>query len=326
VTRMQRIPPKPIGLPRGPAAMLGAAALLLIACVGCATTAPPQPAALPPSVPVPKAEPPGAQAGPSDAVRTHALAFGAILDSQRADPHSRLVPPPGTAGLQEKMDQMKELFAAQWGIHGRDELLTTLGKLQDGEDGQRQDYWVIRRKLLESKMENYIHVISSGGDGASAFIVATHLGSLHGAALPIMAWDFGRYINLCRWGVELGWITEQEAWDRIIPAARLLQASYASWDDYAADYLLGRNFWNPQSGSDNETLRYIITLLKVPPKGLWSTIDWNESLGTGPALTDILAAKLLDGYRDPDPNSVSFDHVPNDSPVLLMLRTSADPK
>lgn len=267
----------------------------------------------------------GTQAA-SDAVKTHALAFGAILDSQNGDPHSRLMPSMDAAEFQKNEGSEKEMLATWWGLHSRQELLDMLDGLQNGGYGQRGHYWEIRRKLLEAKVENYVHVINTGGEGASAFIVATHLGPLHGATLPITAWDFGRFINLCRWGVECEWITEQEAWDRIIPAARLLQASYASWDDYAADYLLGRNFWNPQYGTKNESIRYMITLLKLPPKGLWSTIDWNESLGTGPVLRDNLAAKLLDRYKDPDPNSVSFEHVPDQNAVLLVLRTSVDPK
>jgi Protein of unknown function (DUF1266) len=265
-----------------------------------------------------------------DSVKTHALAFGAILDSQNGDPHSRLVPPMGPDERQKDMKRLKELLASWWSIHSREELLDMLDKLQSGEFGQRQAYWETRRRLVDAKMENYIRVIkedaSESDGGTRAFIVATHLGAVHGATLPITAWDFGRYINLCRWGVDCEWMTEQEAWDRIIPAARLLQASYASWDEYAADYLLGRNFWSPQHAADNETIRYRVTLLKLPPKGLWATIDWNESLGTGAMLQDDLAAVVLNNHEDPDPNAVSFDHVPNQNPVLIMLRTSVDSK
>jgi hypothetical protein len=231
---------------------------------------------------------------------------------------------------QEDMKHEKKMLASWWGVHSREELLDMLDKLQSGEYGQRQAYWETRRRLVEAKTEDYLRVIneaaSESDGGARAFIVATHLGAVHGATLPITAWDFGRYINLCRWGVACEWITEQEAWDRVIPAARLLQSSYASWDDYAADYLLGRNFWSPQDAHDNETIRYRVTLLKLPPKGLWATIDWNQSLGAGAVLRDKLAATVLDHYEDPDPNGVSFDHVPNQNPVLIMLRTSVDPK
>ena len=266
----------------------------------------------------------------SDTVKTHALAFGAILDTQNGDPHSRLVPLWAPAELEEKEKNLKGLLPSWWGIQDREGLLDTLDKLQSGEDGQRQGYWDIRQRLLLGKMENYLGIIkeeaSETNSGERAFIVATHLGPLHGGTLPITAWDIGRYINLCRWGVQAGWISEQEAWDRIIPAARLLQASYTSWADFASDYLRGRNFWNPQTATDNETIRYSVSLLMAPPKGLWSTIDWSEPLGTGPVLRDSLAAKLLDHYEDPDPNAVSLDHVPHENPLLMALRASVDSK
>jgi hypothetical protein len=266
----------------------------------------------------------------SDAVRTHALAFGAILDSQNGEAHSRLVRQADPAERLKREADTKELIASSWGIHNRDELLDTLAKLQSGKFGQRGGFWEIRQRLLEGRMENYLRVItalsSENYDGASAFIVATHLGPIHRNALPITAWDFGRYINVCRWGVECEWITEQEAWDRILPAARLLQASYSSWEEFAADYLLGRNFWNPQTAADNDTIRYTVALLRLPPSGLWSTIDWNESLGTGDTLHDALGEKLLDHHEDPDPLAVPLDQVPHTNPLIIMRNTSVDPK
>lgn len=277
-----------------------------------------------------RAQAPQAAASDSQAVKTHALAFGAILDTQNGDPHSRLEPEMGPAERETDEGRIRGMLADWWEVHNRKELLDLLEGLQSGEFGQRGIFWDFRRRLLEAKMENYIKVISEVSPEHDAptrkFIVATHLAPLRNPTLPITAWDFGRYINLCRWGVDAGWITEQEAWSRILPAARLLQSSYSSWDEFAADYLLGRNFWNPGTGKDNETIRYRISLLKLSPKGLWSTIPWGQSLGVGETLHDTLAEKVLHDYKDPDPNSVSFDYDPDRNPVLIMVRTSVDPK
>jgi hypothetical protein len=275
----------------------------------------------------------GAQAlaaGPTaEEVRIHALAFGAILGSQNGEPHTQLALSSGESDLSDPQKE-RDMLASWWGVHTREELLSLLDKLQSGEDGTRSDFWVIRRKLIEGKMENYVRIISEAASedngAARAVIVATHLNPIHGNALPTTAWDFGRYINLCRWGVVSGWLTEQEAWDRIVPAARLLQASFTSWDEFAVDYIVGRNFWNPQSASENETIRYTVSLLEFPPKGVWSTIPWNESLGNGEALRDTLATKLLNHYQDPAPNGVSLDHLPDTNPLLIAIRTSIDPK
>ncbi len=263
-------------------------------------------------------------------MRTHALAFGAILDSQNGHPHSRLLPEMTPAQREEYVRRERELLGTSWDVHSREDLLDMLEKLQSGDFGQRRSFWDLRQRLLEGRTENYLKLINEAQardqSGARAFFVATHLGPFHGRTLPITSWDFGRYINLCRWGVLSEWLTEQEAWERILPAARLLQASYASWDDFSADYFMGRNFWRQQSGAENDAVRYTVAILKNPPNGLWSTIPWSESLGEGKVLQDTLATKLLDHYSDPDPNRVSLDHLPNQNPLEVVIRASVDSK
>lgn len=59
----------------------------------------------------------------------------------------------------------------------------------------------------------------------------------------LRAWDYGRSISLCRWGYEVGYLTEKEAWDRIFKISPKIEALYCSWEDYAAGYIIGRMFW-----------------------------------------------------------------------------------
>jgi tetratricopeptide (TPR) repeat protein len=59
----------------------------------------------------------------------------------------------------------------------------------------------------------------------------------------LKACDYGRYIFLSRWGYQAGYLTEQEAWERILHAAQKVEGLYHSWEDYAAHYILGRMFW-----------------------------------------------------------------------------------
>ncbi len=114
-----------------------------------------------------------------------------------------------------------------------------------------------------------------------------------GDAIPLTGWDFGRYINLCRWGFNAGYLSEDEAWARMLPVARLLQASFHSWSDYAADYLRGRIFWSPkQTAIDGEKVRMIIAGLVHAPDGLWDQIPWSDSLGEGPIAADPFAAAV----------------------------------
>jgi hypothetical protein len=46
----------------------------------------------------------------------------------------------------------------------------------------------------------------------------------------ILAWDFIRYISLCRWGYLAGFFSEREAWDEIMPAAVRLRQTFFPWE------------------------------------------------------------------------------------------------
>lgn len=269
-------------------------------------------------------------AGPTESeIRTHALAFSAILDSHNGYLHSTLEVTLDPVVAKEQPEAVREMLAEWWGVHSRDELISLLVKMQSGEDGHRRFYWAIRHALLEARMENYLGVIQSeakAGRGAEAFVVATHLAPLHGDTLPIAAWDFGRYIFLCRSGYNSGWLTEKESWFRIIPAARLIQSSYSSWSEFATEYLVGRNFWDPSVAKENNDMRYFITMLNFPPNGLWSTIPWNQSLGEGQVMRDTFALSVLKDYQDPDVNGVSMNYFPRKWPKQIMIQTVIDPK
>ena len=128
------------------------------------------------------------------AVRTHALAFGAILDSANGDPHSRLVPEVSPAERELDAKGVVEMLFSWWGLHDREELLKILDELQSGDVGQRGAFWDYRQRLLSAKFENYFRVISEPSAerdaAAQKFIVATHLASFRNPTLPITAWDF----------------------------------------------------------------------------------------------------------------------------------------
>jgi hypothetical protein len=259
-------------------------------------------------------------------MQRHALALNGILDSQNGYFHSSL---DFNLDEAEEMDQtliIRKVLAEWWGIHSREELMDMLVKLQSGKHGHRERYWEIRKKLLEAKMEHYLETINQEGPGTPAqrFIVATHLGPIKGRSLPLTAWDFGRYIYLCRAGYNARWLTEKEAWFRILPAARLLQASYSSWDEFATDYLLGRYFWNPDVAAENESVRYIIALLKNPEGGLWGGIPWDQTLGNGQVMRDTYASSVLKNYKDPDANRASKSYTPEGGEIMMKSRTSDD--
>jgi hypothetical protein len=236
---------------------------------------------------------------PSEAqIRLHALALNGILDSLNGRSHTSLAYLYDLKGGNDGADAVKSMLSESWGITSREGLIKMLNDFESGTTGHRGRYWRIRLAVLRHQPEHYIDVFGemNEGDAAAVHIVLQHIDKPLGPGLPITAWDFGRYINLCRSGFNAGLLSQSEAWDRIVPAARLLQASYSSWDEYAADYLIGRNFWNAGSILENEMIRGLIKGLERPGAGLWASIPWNESLVDGPVLEDGLATRLLKDY------------------------------
>jgi hypothetical protein len=52
------------------------------------------------------------------------------------------------------------------------------------------------------------------------------------------------------WGFDTGFLIEQEAWEKIMYYARMIQPLYTSWEEYGTDYCAGRLFWSSDFGGE----------------------------------------------------------------------------
>jgi hypothetical protein len=186
-------------------------------------------------------EQPGAYAAPNDKQQRWALALSAVLSEQNNDRHDILG---GIEGEPYQLEAVRARFADGWGIESREDLLGTLAWLEGG--GHRRGY-------------DQQH----GGEPLSE---------------GIAAWDYGRYVALCRWGYVMGYLTEVEAWQKIMPVARLMQTTYPSWREYGEHYVNGREFWSPGQ-SDAASIRAIYDDLVVNPQSPWVQLPWDLDLG-----------------------------------------------
>lgn len=94
----------------------------------------------------------------------------------------------------------------------------------------------------------------------------------------LVSWDMGRLINICRGAYVTGYLSEQEAWAYIMPAARAIQQAYHSWSEVSTGYLLGWRYW--QHGKPTE--RFYIEQaewLKTNPASPWQQLAWDTPLG-----------------------------------------------
>jgi Protein of unknown function (DUF1266) len=238
--------------------------------------------------------------GPSLAeMHTHALAFNAILDSQAGFVHSSIGTSFDSATTEQNRPNVRKLLADYYGVTSREELLAMLDSFATGETGQRALYWEIYTKMTHylPGSANNLYLEYGPKNGARVNVVMIYQLLPVGKALPIAAWDFARYILLCRDGYNAGWLSEDEAWAKIMPVARMLQASYSSWEDFAADYLRGREFWKPDDPVSNNRTRSVAGLLERKEGGLWSSIPWGQSLGSGDVQKDPLALLHLTDYK-----------------------------
>jgi hypothetical protein len=93
----------------------------------------------------------------------------------------------------------------------------------------------------------------------------------------LLAWDLCRYVQVAGLAYVAGYFTEEEAWVKIMPAAKLIQENFDSWSDMGDNYLMGRLYW---AGERNSRLDYIYSLLANQKDGHspWNKYPWKTDL------------------------------------------------
>ena len=100
----------------------------------------------------------------------------------------------------------------------------------------------------------------------------------------LIGWDYARFISLCRWGYACGFLTEEEAWDYIMPVADMLQKTFSSWADLGENYVIGREFWSyEQTQVSGAAIREAYESLLSSPTSPWQQNAWDMDLGIIPS-------------------------------------------
>lgn len=103
-----------------------------------------------------------------------------------------------------------------------------------------------------------------------------------------LAWDAGLYVDISRRGFACGMLSEAEAWTALKNIVPAVVRSYASWNEYAEHYLLGRMVWRdnlrsaqdadlpaPQAVSDAHLKSLLDPANRASP---WNMAPW-EAIG-----------------------------------------------
>lgn len=235
------------------------------------------------SLPLPMSSPtPYVYHAPTKEQQNYILALGAILSRQNNEVTKDLKSNLNTKSLTQVIDQ-------SWGITDQETALTTINWLRD--EGHRAQLNTIMDSFdqnnitTQSEFDDLKKIImdsakSENADPKQISFVLDFAWKNQSALRDksLYAWDYGRLVNVVRWCYTLGWISEEEAWTYLVPAAKTLQSKYISWNDYGENYILGRGFWLNDLNQSNQQKVIVKDLMGSKEWSLWSFVDWNTSL------------------------------------------------
>ena len=212
-----------------------------------------------------------------------AAGCSAILMERNHEQHSTLATRQRTP---RKIKSVKELLDNYWDVKSKKDLLEKLSWLETGGQREQFDKTVLMVMPLNDEQFRTIAAQTRNHDDLLKLQVARKYGKALGKK-SILGWDYCRYIAVCRWGYTAGFISEDEAWAKIMPAARVLQKNFDSWEDLACNFLIGRQFWSYQetlkSGPDIEDATQ--RLLDMPSSP-WNKYPWDLNLGNDKDVND----------------------------------------
>jgi hypothetical protein len=212
----------------------------------------------------------------SDAQKMWALALTGILTERNRERHDLLGGEERTA---KNIRQQKQILQKWWGTQSRQDLLESLQWIDQG--GHRQKFDQVGAavaKLSDEKFNEYLVKLENNPQVLQQLQTSRKY-YRHIGRKSILGWDYGRFISLCRWGYLVEYINDNEAWNCIMPAARLLQGVFASWKDLGENYLIGREFWSyEETKRRGQYFRAAYQKLLDDPNSPWNRMRWDLSL------------------------------------------------
>ncbi|MCA9814952.1 MAG: DUF1266 domain-containing protein [Cyanobacteria bacterium HKST-UBA01] len=208
-----------------------------------------------------------------------AVACCAVLDKYNDAYLDKFLPYTPT---EENKEKERKSLQKWWGINNAADLHNCLANLETG--GHRRLYDEIAVALASKDPGAYAALESKWGSRYSKeelklrrMFVEQFKDRLGKKSL--IGWDMIRYIHLCRWGALAGYMTEDEAWQKIMPVAKRLQGTFDSWQDLGTNYLEGRSFWNPDIPKEERMVFYKnFEWLSTSPDSPWQKVSWTTKL------------------------------------------------
>ena len=198
------------------------------------------------------------------------LAASALLTEFNHERHDTLA---GVTLTEEHQRNSRQTLENWWGVGNREDLLGPLTWIDQG--GHRQEFATLGERASQLGPEEFKEIVPGlDAENANSLRVARRYYQKLGEQ-SLVGWDYARYISLCRWGYAAGYLSEDEAWQRIMYAARVLQRTFGSWQELGENYLIGREFWSlHQTQKDGQAMRAVYLRLLNNSGSPWNRIPW----------------------------------------------------
>lgn len=205
-----------------------------------------------------------------------ALAATALLNEVNKKNHTTLAGMELTPG---NINRQQQLLQAWWGIHDRQDLLEKLAWVQ--LSGHRVGFEKLGRAVTMMNDQEYQTLLQESSEDIEAYNAITIAKAYYEklGTDSLIAWDYCRYISLCRWGYAVGYLSEKEAWAKIMPAARILQSTYTSWPELGENFIIGHKYWSYAETQESlPRFQQALATLTTSTQSPWKTIPWTTSL------------------------------------------------
>jgi hypothetical protein len=171
--------------------------------------------------------------------------------------------------------EAKHLLDSWWDVHNSSEALQTLDWLeQSGHNSRFRPLYENLSKLRKADFSQLASQVNAEERQTYQFVWDNLANFKDG---HLLAWDYGRLINVCRFCYTAGYLSEGLTWERISVAARRLQKSYTSWEELGEQYGLGWQYWKKGQALQPRQLKAQQWLL-TDPNSPWIQLSWQTTL------------------------------------------------
>jgi nitrate reductase NapE component len=168
------------------------------------------------------------------------------------------------------LEIQKNLLDEWWGITDEESAIGTMEWLL--YEGQRSEIEYVKDLLSKEEVDYNKEYLYPNGERISEFNISLTNNSLMDKDMS--AWDLVRVIQIARWSLNAGYISEDTALRFSYYSAINLQRKYDSWEEMGNIYILGRQYWSEKTANTSSSLN----VLTNPQNGVWAKLDWNTEL------------------------------------------------